>query len=259
MSCPYQYIYGPVYSWRLGMSLGVDPISCDEKICNFDCVYCQLGKTHQHISERKVFVPTQEVINEIKKLPEVKIDHITFSGRGEPTLAKNLGEMIKEIRRIRREKIAVITNSSLMTRIDVQEDLNLADFVLAKLDAGDEETFKNVNQPADILTLDQVVDALQVFKKNFNGKLALQVMLVEENKNKVQEIAMLARKIGPDEVQLNTPLRPCATKPLTRSALDDIKKAFDGLYALSVYDLEQKQYHPFDEKKTASRHGQFKK
>ncbi|MDP8266178.1 MAG: radical SAM protein [Candidatus Aceula meridiana] len=241
------------------MSLGVDPISCDEKICNFDCTYCQLGKTQQHTNERKVFVPTQNIINEIKELPEVKIDHVTFSGRGEPTLAKNLGEMIKEVRLLRQEKIAVITNSSLMTRLDVQQDLSLADFVLAKLDASDEKIFQNVNQPSDALVFDQLVDAMHIFKKDFKGKFALQIMLLEENKNKVEEIANLARKISPDEVQLNTPLRPCGTKPLTRGDLNDIKKAFDGLYVVSVYDLEQKQYHPFDEKKTTSRHGQFRK
>jgi len=68
-------------------------------------------------------------------LPLLKIDYITFSGTGEPTLAANLGQMIKEVKKIRCEKIAVLTNSSLMHREDVQKDLACADLVVAKLDA----------------------------------------------------------------------------------------------------------------------------
>ena len=126
----FRFVYGPVYSWRLGMSVGVDPISAAEKICNFDCVYCQLGKTHKFYNQRREFVPTSEVLDEIRLLPNRRFNYITFSGRGEPTLAANLGRMIREVRRIRPEKIAVITNSSLMHLRDVEKDLLEADLVL---------------------------------------------------------------------------------------------------------------------------------
>src|SRR3989338_1906861 len=130
----YQHIYGPVYSWRLGMSLGIDPISIDKKICNFDCVYCQLGRTKEFTEERKIFIPTNDILREVQILPYIPIDHLTLSGRGEPTLAKNLGAMILGLRETSDEKIAVITNSSLLHRDDVQADLLLADYVIAKLD-----------------------------------------------------------------------------------------------------------------------------
>ncbi len=83
----YKYIYGPVFSWRLGRSLGIDPISKEKKICTFDCLYCQLGKTDRLTNIRSMFVPTVEIIKEIRKIPPLKIDYLTFSGRGEPTLA----------------------------------------------------------------------------------------------------------------------------------------------------------------------------
>ena len=107
----YRYIYGPVSSWRLGRSLGVDPISAKEKICTFDCVYCQLGRTKTFSSERREFVRIKDVIHEIQTLPLPPIDYITFSGAGEPTLAKNLGGMIKAVKKIRKEKVLVSARS----------------------------------------------------------------------------------------------------------------------------------------------------
>ena len=94
----YQYIYGPVPSWRLGRSLGVDVIASSQKTCSFDCIYCQIGKTKTLSGSRRIFVPTKNIIHEIKKLKRTKADYITLSGNGEPTLAKNLGDIIREIR-----------------------------------------------------------------------------------------------------------------------------------------------------------------
>ena len=254
----YQYIYGPVYSWRLGLSLGVDPISKTEKNCNYNCVYCQLGDTLDFGTKRQEFVSTNQIVDEIKEVKDLNIDYITFSGSGEPTLAKNLGEMINEIKKERKEKIAVITNSSLIDRADVQDDLMNCDFVLAKLDADSEKFFSNINKPMDTINFDSVVDGLLFFKKSFKGKLALQIMFVEENRERAEQIAEIAKKIAPDEVQINTPLRPCATKPLTRIQMDDIKKYFTDLNVVSVYDIETKKYKPLDDEKTAYRHGNFK-
>ncbi|MDD5655136.1 MAG: radical SAM protein, partial [Candidatus Omnitrophica bacterium] len=135
MKRAFKYIYGPVPSWRLGSSLGIDPVSKGRKICSFDCVYCQIGKAGLFIKERKRFIDTGEIIAELAGLPPLKIDYLTFSGAGEPTLAENLGEMIKAVKAIRPEPIAVITNGSLMTQADVRQELALADFVIAKLDA----------------------------------------------------------------------------------------------------------------------------
>ena len=233
----FKYIYGPVSSWRLGRSLGIDPVSGKNKICSFDCIYCQAGKTKVLTDKRKVFVPTRKIIEELRNLPAGRrIDYITFSGSGEPTLAKNLGQIIKAIKKIRREKIAVLTNSSLIYRKDVQRDLSLADFVMAKLDVHSQDLFVKINQPVKRIKLDKIIKGIKQFKKNFRGRLALQVMFVKENKEFAKEITRIAKGINPDEIQINTPLRPCRVRPLPREELNMIKKHFKGATYVSAYD-----------------------
>jgi len=253
----YKYIYGPVPSWRLGSSLGIDPISKDGKVCSFDCVYCQLGKAKFLTDERQIFVPVTEIIKEIGLLPSLRIDYITFSGTGEPTLAKNLGQMIKAVKQIRPEKIAVLTNSSLMHREDVQKDLSLADFVVAKLDAASPEIFEQVNKPIKNINIKGIIQAIKDFKSFYNGKLALQIMFIEQNKYHASEISDIAKEINPDEVQLNTPLRPCQLKPLSKRELDEIKKNFEGLNVVSVYETKIKKVEPVSDKDTLKRRGKI--
>jgi len=233
----YHYIYGPVSSWRLGASLGIDPVSTKEKTCTFDCVYCQAGKTQNLSNKRKVFIPTEEVIKEIRSLPDnLKIDYITFSGRSEPTLAKNLGEMIRKIKEIRKEKIAVITNASLIDSKDVREDLKLADFVMAKLDAHTKDLFIKINRPAEGIEFDKVLKGIKEFRAAYEGKLALQIMFIDKNKGYAKDLAKLAKAIDPDEVQINTPLRPCKVRALSKEELNTIKKSLEGMNSVSVYE-----------------------
>jgi wyosine [tRNA(Phe)-imidazoG37] synthetase (radical SAM superfamily) len=252
-----KYIYGPVPSWRLGSSLGIDPISQKDKICTFDCIYCQLGRTHKFANERKIFVSEDEIINEMTSLPELEIDYITFSGRGEPTLAKNLGKMLSAIKRIRKEKTAVITNSSLMFLDDVKEDLLLADFVLAKLDACSQELLEIVNRPIKQITFNKILDGIRQFKSNFKGKFALQIMFIDENKENAKEIYELAKDINPDEVQINTPLRPCNSIPLSKVEIDKIKAYFNNMNVITVYDSERKQVEPISTEDTLKRRGKI--
>jgi len=251
----YKYIYGPVPSWRLGSSLGIDPLSKSEKVCTFDCMYCQIGKTKVFTDERKTFVKVEDIIEELDSLPHLEIDYITFSGTGEPTLAENLGDMIRAIKKIRNEKIAVLTNSSLLNREDVQKDLFCADFVVAKLDAPSQSVFESVNKPVSAVKIDTVIKAIKDFKGCYLGKLALQIMFMEQNKKYAKEIAQIAREINPDEVQLNTPLRPCKVKPLTNPEMDIIKAHFIGLNTVSVYDVEKKRVKPISSKDTLKRRG----
>lgn len=253
----FKYLYGPVNSWRLGISLGIDPLSQKSKVCNFDCLYCQLGKTTVLDDERKEFVKTEDLINEIKALPDMPIDYFTFSGKGEPTLAKNLGEMITAIRAVRKEKIAVITNSSLMHRTDVQRELALADFVLAKLDSCSQETFETVHRTMQRIKFQLIIDGIAAFKSSFKGKLALQIMFIEGNRHYAPQIAELARAIGPDEVEINTPLRPSPEWPLSREELEEIRAHFHGLKTISVYDAEHKDIEPINRQDTLVRHGRW--
>ena len=254
----FKYIYGPVYSWRLGVSLGIDPISSKSKVCNFDCVYCQLGKTARFFKERKDYVQTKDIIHEINLLPSMDIDFLTFSGRGEPTLAKNLGEMIEALRKTRKEKIAVITNSSLLFRADVQRDCALADYVLAKLDACSQASFMSIDQAMKSIRFETIINGIEAFRCFYQGKLALQIMFIEENKKYAQEIADIARKINPDEIQLNTPTRSNVTKVLSKQEMEEIKDHFKGMSVLSVFDSSRIEVQPINERDTIQRHGNYK-
>ncbi len=254
----YRYLYGPVYSWRLGCSLGIDPLSASDKICNFDCIYCQLGATRHLSHERREYVAAADVLEEIESLPEdLKVEYLTFSGRGEPTLAANLGDMIRMLCKIRSEKIAVITNSSLLHRADVRDDLVLADFVLAKLDAFSQKTFEQVDHAVKGTDFAQIAHGIKAFREMFAGKLAVQIMFMNANKSDARDLADLVRLIAPDEVQLNTPLRPCRTSPLSREDMQEVKQCFHDLPVVSVYDQAMKELEPFQFKETVRRHGNF--
>ena len=255
-----KYIYGPIFSWRLGRSLGVDPLSGKDKICTFDCAYCQIGETKFFNPERKVFVSTNAILKEITSLPKnVRIDYITLSGRGEPTLAKNLGDIIKRIKKIRKEKIAVITNASLINKSDVQEDLMPADFVLLKLDANAEDLFVSINRPDPGIRFGDVIKGIKRFGEIYRGRLAFQIMFTNKNKSYAKEIVKMAKKLGIREVQLNTPLREGSEKPLSKPDMDTIRKYFKGMKIDYVYGVKKKPVKSMDDAETARRHGRDKK
>ena len=247
-------IYGPVSSWRLGRSLGIDILNTRKKVCSFDCVYCQLGKTGQLTVEPREFIKLEQLASEIDILRPIKADYATFSGMGEPTLASNLGEAIELVRSILDLPIAVLTNSSLMFREDVRKRLAHADTVLAKLDVPNEELFAIVNRPAPGLRFDLVVDGIKRFSSTYRGKLALQVMFIEANEDYASQIAALARQIAPDEVQINTPLRPSKVKPLSRGCVASIREKFHNLRnVITVYEAPKPEVKPLDLVETSRR------
>jgi len=241
----YKYIYGPVNSWRLGASLGIDPIVKDGKVCSFDCLYCQIGKTKELTTSRAVFVGEKELMDEIQSLPKAKIDYITFAGNGEPTLASNLGRMISAIRKSRKEKIAVITNASLLSDKNLRNELLMADFVLAKLDAPNDTLLRKINRPAKVLKFRNIIEGLKVFRKEFNGRYGIQIMFSKINKDSARDLAKLVKRINPDEVEINTPLRPCPVKPLSRFEISKICSLFkeilsgSGIKIISVYEAKK--------------------
>lgn len=256
----YNYIYGPVSSWRIGRSLGVDPVSSAQKTCTFDCVYCQAGPTEFFPDKRKLFVSTEDLVDELRSLPEVEVDYITFAGNGEPTLAKNLGEMIRAVKIFRKEKVAVITNASLIEHADVQKDLLLADLVEVKLDASSPESLCHVNHPMPKIQLDGILKGIAAFRRIYKGHLALQVMFVASNKACAADIAKIALQIGPDEIEINTPLRACAVRPLLPEELTDVAEIFrkicgDRIKVRSVYEAKREKSRPFCQDSTDKRRG----
>jgi len=258
----YRYLYGPVASWRLGSSLGIDPISASQKICTYDCTYCQLGRTHVFTDKRREFVAVEGLIREIEMLPSGHIDFLTFSGRGEPTLANNLGKMIRAIKEISSRRIAVITNASLMDRTAVCEDLNVADYVLAKFDTSNLDTFWAINRPMRTIQLNNIFEALKNFKFYYKGKFALQIMFTALNIDEAVRLAHCAKEIAPDEIQINTPLRPCAEKPIGKDAMLSVVRRFHEVCGkeipvMNVYERGKEKIRPFSWAATTKRRGKI--
>ena len=246
-------IYGPVPSWRLGRSLGIDLLSTEGKTCSFDCIYCQLGKTLHPLAERREFVSLNRLINELETLGKMEADFVTFSGVGEPTLASNLGQAIPIAKSVLHLPVAVLTNSALMPKEDVRRDLAGADVVVAKLDAPEEELFRKINRPFGGYSIEEIVQGIKLFRENYQGKLALQMMFIDANKRYSMEMAEIARSLSPDEIQLNTPLRPCAVKPLKPSAMAAIKGEFEGLNVAEVYEAPRREVAPLNAVETLRR------
>jgi wyosine [tRNA(Phe)-imidazoG37] synthetase (radical SAM superfamily) len=247
-------VYGPVPSWRLGRSLGIDPVSTKGKTCSFDCIYCQLGRTVHPLTERRRFVAPDALRQQLAAIGNVAIDTVTFSGVAEPTLAVNLGELVAVVREaITQHPVAILTNASLIWRQDVQTHLRLFDIVAAKVDAPTEDLFQAVNRPVGGIPLAQIIDGIREFRDGFAGKLALQMMFVKANRDQARQMAALARTLRPDEVQLNTPLRPCPVHPLSATKMAAIESEFAGLPTINVYTAKRPQVVPVDMQATRRR------
>jgi len=242
-------VYGPISSWRLGKSLGIDLICSEQKICSFDCIYCQLGKQSNKTTNRKDFISIEKMRKEvIDSLQIASPDVITLSGMGEPTIAKNLDQAIRAMQKITKIPLAVLTNSTLMNNKNVIESLCMLDVVVAKLDASNEKLFKEINQPADNISFKETIESIKNFKKIYSGKLNIQTMFMHNNIKYAEEIANAVSEIDPYEVQINTPLRPCSIKPLTEKQLSEIEEIFKSkdLNTISVYKSTKPKTSPLD-------------
>jgi wyosine [tRNA(Phe)-imidazoG37] synthetase (radical SAM superfamily) len=247
-------LYGPVPSWRLGRSLGIDLLSTPASTCSFDCTYCQLGPTVNAVTERAEFVTLAELAKDLERARHAPADHATFSGMGEPTLAANLGKAIKIVKSALGLPVAVLTNSSLISREDVRQDLAPADVVVAKVDAPTDELFREINRPFGRYALPEILQGLQRFRADYRGKLALQMMFIEANAHCAREMAQIARDLSPDEVQINTPLRPCAVTPLPPEEMAAIRNEFSGVKAVTmVYDVPRAETAPTNSGETLRR------
>lgn len=204
------HVFGPVASRRLGYSLGVELINA--KTCSFACIYCQAGQTTVHTATRKEYVPAKEVLSELKAvLPQKGLHYVTFSGSGEPTLHSGIGQIIDEIKKITHTPVCVITNSSLIDRADVQQDLAKADVVIPSLDSAIQKTFEKLNRPVKGITVEKIIQGLAKFKKSYTGQMWLEIMLVKGFNESLEEAMKLKEAIDlirPDRVDINTVVRP---------------------------------------------------
>ena len=199
-------VYGPVASWRVGRSLGVD-LLCVDSVCSFRCVYCQLGRINVHTGVRRVYVPTERVLEDLRASDWRCVAAVTLSGSGEPTLAANLGEVIRGIKEVTGKPVLVLTNSAHLWDAHVRRELSRADAIFCKLDTADEETFRRVNRPAEGVTLRTVFEGIRRLRAEYAGRLCVQLMLLPLNKDRAAELADMLRCLRPDEVQLNSPRR----------------------------------------------------
>lgn len=203
-------VYGPVLSWRFGKSLGIDPIF-STSTCSFNCIYCQLGNIQNVTTELKNYVETNKVLSDLKVFLQQNIDFdvLTFSGSGEPTLAKNLGEMASEIKKmIPGKPLLILTNATHLNNSQVRANLQFFDRVIVKLDAADEEVMKRINRPAPGVTVQSIFQGIIDFKKNYQGILDVQMMFMPVNLQEITTLAEKLKQIAPHSVQLNTPKRP---------------------------------------------------
>ncbi|MFM7580723.1 MAG: radical SAM protein, partial [Microcystaceae cyanobacterium] len=153
-------VYGPVLSWRYGRSLGIDPIG-PVSTCSFNCVYCQLGEIETISQERRIFIPTQTILEELAALAPWEVDIITLSGSGEPTLALNLEDILQGIKTLTHKPILVLTNATQLGDPSVRKALSLADKVSVKLDGISEDLLRRVNRPTDGIHLNEVIAGIQ--------------------------------------------------------------------------------------------------
>jgi wyosine [tRNA(Phe)-imidazoG37] synthetase (radical SAM superfamily) len=198
----------------------------------------------------------------LAEVEDTPIDYVTFSGVAEPTLAVNLRELVAVVRERFVQPVAILTNSSLIKRGDVRQDLALFDVVVAKVDAPDEWLYQQINRPFVDYTLAEILWGIRRFREEFQGKLALQMMFVGQSpllrcrRDRAEEMAKIARNLSPDEIQLNTPLRPSPVPPLSPAEMDEIEAVFAGLPVLSVYKTARPEVIVLDEEETRRRRPQ---
>ncbi len=245
----HRFVYGPVASRRLGFSLGVDIIPF--KTCTLDCIYCQLGSNGKTSFRRGSWFPPKKILAQVKAAVDSgrRIDVITFSGSGEPTLSRDIGRLIRAIKRMTRIPVAVLTNGTLLTRKDVRHDLAAADIVVPSLDAVPAALFRRVNRPHGSLDNRKIIDGLVRFRREFRGEIWLEVMLVKgvnDSPGHIEALKAVSEKISPDRIQLNTVVRPPAdrrAKPLGARELQRIRRAL-GPKAEIVASFEKRKQSP---------------
>ena len=222
-----ELIYGPVPSRRLGRSLGVDLVL--DRVCSYDCIYCQLGRTEKKTIERKSYVPARDILDQLyQKLEgEIEADYITLGGSGEPTLNSEIGSVITDLKKHTNVPVAVLTNSSLLANSNVRQSIIQADVVLPSLDAYNQKGFERINRPHPEINFEAMAEGLITFRQEYRGKIWLEIFVLDSlnaGANDALEFKKWITKINPDKVHINTAVRPTAESFASRvpdKALND--------------------------------------
>jgi wyosine [tRNA(Phe)-imidazoG37] synthetase (radical SAM superfamily) len=234
-------IFGPVRSRRLGVSLGINLLPVDSKLCSFDCIYCECGLNPDH-KGKKAELPTRaKVASDLEqKLSDMvknnmPPDVITFAGNGEPTLHPDFAGIIDDTVALRNKyckeaRIAVLSNASRLNKKDVFDALLKVDDNIQKLDSGLEETIKILDRPNYRFDLEQTVKDLE----RFNGKVIIQTMFVKGefegrhiDNTTDEDIASwleLLKRIKPESVMIYTIERDTPFDTLYKVPLNDLRR-----------------------------------
>ncbi|GAB6102436.1 radical SAM protein [Thermococcus atlanticus] len=223
--------FGPVPSRRLGKSLGINNIP--DKVCSYACIYCQIGRTLKMEVKRRRFYDPESILREVeKKVHEAAemgegIDYLTFVPDGEPTLDINLGKEAELLRQLE-IPLAVLTNSSLIWREDVREELSGFDFVSLKLDAVSWHLWRRIDRPHRSLRLEDILEGMLEFRDGFKGRLVTETMLVDgvDYGDELEKIAGFLKVLKPDVAYIAVPTRPPAEKWVKPADEETINRAF---------------------------------
>lgn len=180
----YKYLFGPVPSRRLGISLGIELIP--HKVCTLNCIYCECGETTRLTCDRKEYIPAASVIEELEHYfkENRKPDYITFSGAGEPLLNSSIATVLEWIKKeIPDIPVAVLTNGTLLSNPEVRKDILKADLVIPSLDAASLDAFNNLDRPHDSINLNNYIQGLIDFRKEYKGEIWLEVFILPDYNN----------------------------------------------------------------------------
>lgn len=253
MSYSNSIIFGPIPSRRFGISLGVD-LSPGKKQCNFDCLYCELegAKTVDKMDE---YPSVENIINEIKNSFEAhpKIDVITLTANGEPTLYPKLDELVEEINKIKGNiKTLILSNGSTIYKKNIFNTLLKIDTVKLSLDCVSEKCFKKLDRTNSSVEIEKIVPAMSEFSKQTKNDLVLEVLFVKDLNDKEDEISLLYKfilQINPKRIDIGTIDRPPAynVKPVSYEFLENIAEKFKNLNINIVYKNRPKSIQSFSQ------------
>ncbi len=227
-------VFGPIFSRRLGSSLGVNILPSKGKLCNFDCVYCECGWNKDGIAERRfpTFHEVEQALEEkmSKAAAEgVPVDSITFSGNGEPTMHPEFSRIIDVTLRCRDRyypdaKVSVLSNATLIGRKEVADALKRVDNPILKIDASSDELIRKMNRPVGTYRLEDVVEAMM----GFEGGFVLQTMFLKSpqfdtaGEEALEAWRELVRKLRPREVMVYTIDRETPDKSLEKYTVEEM-------------------------------------
>ncbi|NLJ06258.1 MAG: radical SAM protein [Sphingobacteriales bacterium] len=246
----YKYLFGPVASRRLGLSLGIDLVPY--KVCDLDCLYCESGKTTVKTTERIPYFPREEIIKELDDFfsSNPLVDFLTFSGAGEPLLNTDFHEISAYLNQYYPFfNTALITNGTLFYLPEVRKEVEFIDIVLPSLDSATQATFEKLNRPHPNLHLNQIVDGLIQLRKEFEGYIWLEIFIVEginDTESELEAFRTILEKIRPDKIQLNSLDRPGTDKSIKTASfgrLEEIKSFFQP-WETEIISRKYKTGHP---------------